>query len=78
MKEAGRNSVETQSCLINTECVRDNYVCVTCITVLVATRKSSPPLRPHKYSNTRQCVFKKKKKGAPTSEKAGMSVSDEW
>lgn len=42
-------------------------MCVTCITALVTTRK-----RAHrKYSNTRQYVSK-----VPTTEKAGMSVSD--
>lgn len=56
MKEAGRDSVEAKSCLINTAYVR--IVCVTCIIILVITWKSGSLLGHLKYNNTRQ--YKKK------------------
>lgn len=55
LKNAGRDLVETQSCLINTVCVCENCMCISCTTILVTARKSGLP-DPRKYNNTRQYV----------------------
>lgn len=50
--EGSRQRFNRDTILSDKYCVCENYVCVTCITILVTTRKRGP----HKYSNTRQYV----------------------